>query len=248
MTRTTRLAVAAALALTMLGSKRVSACGSSGPDGVSACSLAEYAEEQRPRFRLGLSTVYTSTVMRFAASLSAGETRFASLAELGYAPTSRLGLSLGLGASAAGKLIAPDGAHDFSPGMVASAGISYRFADGMTPVGRGFAVASGLLSVTAASTQRADQGASTSYDALDLRVGVAAGLMWLRTLSAYGVVRAFGGPAYWAYAGSSQTGTDTHHYQVGLGGAVLVAKRLEVFVEGVPLGEQALAAGASMSF
>jgi hypothetical protein len=67
-------------------------------------------------------------------------------------------------------------------------------------------------------------------------------------LGAYATVRAFGGPAYWAYGGSSQLGTDTHHYQVGAGGTLLIARRVDLFVEGVPLGEQALAVGASMSF
>jgi hypothetical protein len=236
------------LAIGVVVPRTSQACGSSGPDGVSACSLADYEDAQRPRWRLGISGVYTSTVIRFSSTLQTGETRFASVAELAYSPTSRLTLSAGLGGAAAGKLLAPDGAHDFSPGLVASLGVSYRLLDGKTPLGRGFLVTSGLVSITTSSTQRADEGPSTAYDALDLRAGLAGGFTWLRMLSAYGVVRAFGGPVYWAYGGESQLGTDTHHYQAGGGLALLLAKRLDLFVEGVPLGEQAIAAGAAMNF
>jgi hypothetical protein len=38
------------------------------------------------------------------------------------------------------------------------------------------------------------------------------------------------------------------HYQVGAGVAVAVARQMEIFAEGVPLGERALAAGLSIAF
>jgi hypothetical protein len=53
---------------------------------------------------------------------------------------------------------------------------------------------------------------------------------------------------FWTYQGASEVGTDTHHYQVGGGFALLVARRVDLFVEGVPLGEQAVAAGADVAF
>jgi hypothetical protein len=224
------------------------ACGSSGPDGVSACSLAEYEEAQRPRWRVGASGVYTSTVMSFSSTLHLGETREAVLADVAYAPTSRLGLSLALGATVGGKLLAPDGPHDFNPGIATALGVSYRIASGATPIGHAFLVTSGLVSFSSATTELNGQGARTPYDALDFRVGVSAGLTWLRALSVYAVARAFGGPAYWSYQGASELGTDTHHYQVGGGLAVLILRRVELFAEGVPLGEQAVAAGAAVAF
>ena len=180
------------------------ACGSSGPDGVSACNLAEYQEDQRPRWRVGASGVYTSTVIHFSNTLQTGETRFAGLAEVSYGPTKRLALSLGLGGAIGGRLLAPDGPHDFASGFVSSLGVSYRFVEGATPIGRGFVAASGLLSWTASSTQLGDQGAHTAYNAVDLRAGLAAGLTWGKMLTAYGVVRAFGGPVYWSYQGTSE--------------------------------------------
>lgn len=224
------------------------ACGSSGPDGVSACSLAEYEEAQRPRWRVGVTSVYTSTVLRFSSTLQTGETRFAGLADLSYAPSARLSLSLAVGAAVGGRLLAPDGPHDFAPGFVSGLGASYRLLEGRTLLGRGFVVVSGLLSLTASSTQLGNEGARTSYDALDARAGLAAGFSWWHALSAYGVVRAFGGPVFWTYEGASQLGTDTHHYQVGGGVALLLLRRVDIFVEGVPLGEQALSGGVSLAF
>jgi hypothetical protein len=238
----------ASIQLAALAPRVALACGSSGPDGVSACSLAEYAEEQRPKWRVGLSGVFSSTVIRFSGSLVPGETRYAGLAEVSYAPTSRVSIGVGLGAGIGGRLLAPDGAHDFTPGVVSTVSASYRFVEGATPVGRGFVVGSALISFTGTGTQVGDSGPTTAYDALDFRVGVAAGFTWLRVLSAYGVVRGFGGPVLWTYQGSTELGTDTHHYQVGGGLAVLVARRIDLFAEGVPLGEQAVSAGASVAF
>ncbi len=237
----------AVTATVLLAPRAVHACGSSGPDGVSACSLAEYEEAQRPRWRVGASAVYTSTVLTFG-SFEAGETRYAGLAEVSYAPTARLSFTGGLGVAVGGRLLAPDGPHDFGPGTLVSLGGAYRFLEGATPLGRGFVVGSALVSFTGASTQVGNTGPDTAYDALDFRAGVAAGFTWLRALSAYAVVRAFGGPVFWRYQGSFELGTDTHHYQVGGGLAVLVLRRVDLFAEGVPLGEQALSAGVSVAF
>jgi hypothetical protein len=232
----------------VLPSSSARACGSSGPDGVSACSLAEYEEAQRPRWRVGVSGVYTSTVLAFGSGLTAGETRYATLAEVSYAPTSRLSLSLGLGAALGGRLLAPDGPHDFTPGLASGLGVAYRIVDGATPVGHAFLVGSGQVSFTAATTQLDAAGPSARYEALDFRVGAAFGLTWLRAFSAYVVARGFGGPVFWNYQGAVQLGTDTHHYQLGGGLALLIARRVDLFAEGVPLGEQALAAGVSVAF
>jgi hypothetical protein len=241
------LAASAALSALLVPS-RAQACGTSGPDGVSACSLAEHAEEERPRWRAGVSYLYTSTALNFSGSLRTPETRNSALAELAYAPTARLTISAGLGVAFGGKLEAPDGSHAFTPGIAAGLGISYRIAEGSTPLGRAFALVGGNVSFTGASTQHDGEGARTAYDALDIRASVTGGLTWLNVLSGYLVARGFGGPVYWTYQGASVLGTDTHHYQVGGGLALLVAKRVDLFVEGVPLGEQAVAGGASVAF
>lgn len=66
--------------------------------------------------------------------------------------------------------------------------------------------------------------------------------------SPYAVVRAFGGPITWQYQGQSVTGTDGHHYQVGAGLTLVLARAVNLFVEGVPLGERSLAAGGAVAF
>jgi hypothetical protein len=241
-------ALLAASAALLSSPRSARACGSSGPDGVSACSLAEYAEAQRPRWRVGVSGLYTSTVIEFTSGLRTGETRYAALAEASYSPTSRLSVSVGLGSAIGGKLLAPDGTNDIKPGLAASVGAAYRIADGATPVGHAFFLMSGLVSYTAATTELGNTGPSVSYDALDFRIAAVGGLTWLRTLSGYVVVRAFGGPAFWSYQGAFELGTDTHHYQVGGGLALLIARRVDLFAEGVPLGEQAVSAGVSVVF
>ncbi len=244
-----RGAAVAFTALAVVSLPRASAaCGSSGPDGVSACSLAEHEEAVRPRWRLGASGVYTSTALHFSNALETSETRYAAIADVAYAPTARLTFSAGVGAALGGRLVAPDGPHDFAPGFVADLGTSYRVLDGATPLGRGFILVSGVVSFTGSSTQLRDQGARTAYDALDFRAGLALGFTWWRMFSAYALARAFGGPVYWSYQGQSQIGTDTHHYQVGGGLALFVLRRVDLFVEGVPLGEQAVAAGVAVVF
>ena len=86
------------------------------------------------------------------------------------------------------------------------------------------------------------------YDAFDLRVGAAVGTTLWKVLVPYVLGRGFGGPVYWRYQGASIVGTDDHHWQVGAGLSLLVARKVDVFVEGVPLGELGVTAGAGLSF
>jgi hypothetical protein len=41
---------------------------------------------------------------------------------------------------------------------------------------------------------------------------------------------------------------DAHNYQVGAGLTSVVVHRVDLFVEGIPLGERSLAAGAALAF
>ena len=89
---------------------------------------------------------------------------------------------------------------------------------------------------------------NVSYEAFDLRVGALVGTTIFEVLSPYAVGRAFGGPVFWRYQGASVTGTDAHHFQVGGGVTLLVARRVSLFAEGIPLGERAAAAGGAVAF
>lgn len=52
----------------------------------------------------------------------------------------------------------------------------------------------------------------------------------------------------WAVDGSDVTGTDVHHYALGIGGNIAVAQGFDIFAEEAYLGERSLSAGASLSF
>jgi hypothetical protein len=239
----------AALALTFLAAVSVArparACGVSTADGLSACSLAEHEEETRPRWRTGAAGLYTSTTIDFGGGLHSDETRGSIVASLAYQPTNRLTVQLAAGSTVGGHLDTPAGVYEFSPGPTGAAGVSYRLVSGVKP----FVIVTANLSFSAASTQLSGEtGEKVSYDAFDLRGGALVGTTLAGVLSPYAVVRAFGGPIYWQYQGQSVTGTDAHHYQVGAGLTLVLARRVDLFAEGVPLGERSLAAGGAIAF
>jgi hypothetical protein len=235
------LLVASVAVVAAFDARVASACGSSGPDGVSACSLEQHDEDERPRWRVAASDLYTSTAIHFSDDIHAGETRGGTFVSLSYAPTRAWSFEAGGGALLGGKLTLPDGTHSFSVGPAASVGASWRVVEG-----RPFLILTSLLSFNASRTTHG--GEHAAYDAFDLRLGAAFGTTLWNVLSPYALGRVFGGPVYWAYGGESVTGTDTHHFQLGGGIALLIARRVDLFVEGVPLGEQAVAGGISASF
>jgi len=127
-------------------------------------------------------------------------------------------------------------------------GGSYRLL--MNDGARPFVLLGGQLTfVTARTTEQGAAGAeSVRYAAFDFRVGPVVGWTFWNALSPYVLARVFGGPVFWSYQGQSEVGSDVHHYQLGAGLSLLIAKRVSLFAEGVPLGEQAVAGGAGFSF
>ena len=235
----------AAFAAGLAAAPRARSCGVSTADGLSSCSLAEHEEETRPRWRLGASGSYTSTAIDFGAFRSP-ETRGSVIASLAYQPTSRWTLQLAAGSTVGGHLVTPAGQYDFSAGPTAAISASWRAVPGTKP----FVILTSNLSFSTAKTE--PNGAlsvgSASYTAFDLRLGVLVGTTIARVLSPYAVGRVFGGPVYWAYQGQDVTGTDTHHYQLGAGLTVVAFGRVNVFAEGVPIGERSFAAGTAFAF
>jgi hypothetical protein len=236
-----------------LSARRAEACGVSA-SGVSSCSLADHDEAERPHWAVGVSGLYTTTRLHFSGGLYADQIRYATLASLAYLPTPRLVLQFGAGVAFGGSLTVPEtvelanGAsagvrrrYDFSAGPTMAIGADYRaFDDGLY-----FMLLTSNLSFVAAQTH--SDGITADYEALDLRLGTELGLQLAHIFRPYAALRVFGGPVYWRHLGESVTGTDTHHYQVGAGVGVRVTKTLNLFAEGIPLGERAVSIGVGLA-
>ncbi len=216
------------------------ACGVSGVDGVASCSLSEHREAVRRRWLLGASGVLTSTTLRFSGGVRGDETRNAAIAVLSYMPTATIALQAGAGATFGGTLAMPDGHHEFSPGPAALVGASWRVYDDAI-----FVLLTSTLSFSAAKTQLSGE-TSVRYEAVDLRLGAQVGVTLVDILRPYVPLRVFGGPVFWNYQGVAVTGTDTHHYQVGAGVALRLGRAVNVFAEGIPLGERAVSFGVAL--
>jgi hypothetical protein len=219
------------------------ACGASGGGaaGISGCSLEEHQEGARPKWRLGADYSFASTGLHFDSGLQVDEVRNASLVTLDYRPVRRVTFEVGAGAFLGGSITLSSVRYVMAPGFAGVVGASWRVvdADGAIP----FILLTSQLSYVSSST-----AGSVGYDAFDIRVGAAVGTTLWKVLAAYAVGRAFGGPVYWRYQGESIVGTDDHHWQVGAGLSLLIARKVDVFAEGVPLGELGVTAGAGLSF
>jgi len=235
------LALALGLLVASAGAPRsAAACGVSGPGGVEACSLEEHDEATRPKFRVGASALYTATSIDFGGGLRAAETRGAVLASLSYFPSSKVSLQAGLGATLGGHLVANGVSYDLADGPTAALGASWRVLDAEDA--RPFVVLTALLTF-----ERATTPVGVGYEAFDLRLGGVAGWTIGRLVSPFVAARVFGGPVFWRYGGDRVTGTDASHYQLGGGVAFAFARRVDFFVEGIPLGEQAVSAGIGVA-
>jgi len=236
------LVLAAALATASLASARAHACGvtAGGAAGLGGCSLAEHEEEARPKWRAGASYAFTSTILRFTGQQRVEQVRHAAIATLERRPTPRLALLAGAGGFG-GHLTRGGDRWGLSPGVVAAVGASYRAVDPSDAQGL-FMLLTSQLSVAAS---RADD---YPYTAVDLRLGVVFGKTFAERITPYGTARIFGGPILWRLDGAEVQGTDVNKYQVAGGVAVLLGRSIDLFVEGVPLGERGFAAGAGAAF
>jgi hypothetical protein len=247
--RTYRRVGAAAIAVALAYPARGLACGASagGASGVSACSLQEHLESVRPKWRLGASYAFSSTAIRFNGDTRFDETRHVAFATLDYRMTPNWAFEVALGSILGGQLSSGPAEFDFRPGLLAALGASWRVLD--AEGARPFVALTGQLSVVFASTRPSGvAGApSTGYQAGDLRIGAVAGWPLAEAFTPYALARVFGGPIWWEYQGQNWTGTDVHHFQLGAG-ALFRIGNVDVFAEGVPLGELALVGGAGLLF
>ncbi len=226
---------------TMVVSSNARACGVSGVDGAAFCSLSEHEEGTRPRWAVTAGGLLTSTRLRFSGGLRGGETRDAAFAGLAYFPSATTTLQMALGATVGGNLTMPDGRYEFSPGPSTLLGASWRAVDRDV-----FVILTSVLSFSANKT-KSPSNSTAGYEAFDLRLGAEIGTTVFKVFKPYIPVRVFGGPTYWHYLGASVTGTDTHHYQLGAGAVLQVVNRLNVYAEGIPLGERAVSFGLALT-
>ena len=103
-----------------------------------------------------------------------------------------------------------------------------------------------LASLTVSGSRTSAGGESLT--AIDVRLGVVVGKTFWDRLTPYLGVRAFGGPVFWTMAGEDVTGQDKYHVSAGAGLTLRLPRpALELFVEGMPLGEQSLTAGVGLA-
>jgi hypothetical protein len=222
-----------------------------------------------PIARASASWAYTSTTLLFGQGRRADLTRHAVFGAIEAPLASRLSLQVGAGGVAGGELVHGSAVDTIGPGWSGFAGIAGRLVDerGAWP----FVQLTATLSVThmithtdatnpgtgtgtgtgtpSAATTGAPRPDTPRYTAFDLRAGAIVGKTVADVATPYVVGRIFGGPTYWRFDGDAVTGTDLHKYQVGAGLSIaLFRRRLDVFVEGVPLGERGIAAGIGTTF
>jgi hypothetical protein len=226
------------------------ACGAAYPGGPVMCDnpRAELWRRGPPSARLSANYAYTSTTLLFGDGRRADLTRHAVFGGIELPLASRLALQLSAGGVAGGELDHGT-AHDaIGPGFSGAAGIAWRALpqEGARPFVQLSATLSGTHMLTHTDSPHPD---TPRFTAFDLRLAAVAGWTLFEALTPYALARVFGGPAYWHYDGAAVTGTDLHKYQLGGGAALaLLHGRLDLFAEGVPLGERAVVAGAGTTF
>jgi hypothetical protein len=168
----------------------------------------------------------------------------AATAFAGYSTPSGWSFRGSVGALVDGSLEndAMPGAHDLSPGFVAAIGVARQWTLGD---GYWFVTGSAGLSVAAASTHTAGMADDPRFVAADARIGAIAGRTFAQIWSPYVLARGFGGPVFWKVAGMDATGSDTRHFQLGVGLSVATSIGLTLVVDVSALGEQAASVGAS---
>ncbi len=172
------------------------------------------------------------------------EMRTASLSG-SYSLNETFTLRAGLGLILDGELNPETGGkQNVEPGGLFMVGMDYRAVtgEGFIP----FIDLSLFFGASFSETVDPVTDQSTDYLATDLRFGARGSWNVNNTLFPFLAVRLFGGPVRWTMNGEDVVGSDVHHYQAALGAAVQI-KRIAVYGEWAPVGEQGLSAGLSLT-
>jgi hypothetical protein len=255
------LSIALSLLLSLVAALTVvrpaHACGAAYPGGPVMCDFPRKLAAPQAIARLSASYAFTSTTLLFGDGRRADLTRHAVFGglQLPLTRTGSLTAQVGAGGVAGGELVHGAARDTIGPGFAAFGGIAWRAYDGTDALP--FVQLTATLSATHALTRTDDRGTRTDgstspgaraetprFTAFDLRVGAIAGKTFANAFTPYVTARAFGGPIAWHFDGASVTGTDLYKYQLGGGlSLALFDRRLDVFAEGIAMGERGFAAG-----
>jgi hypothetical protein len=204
------------------------------------CDYPRKVEQRAPIVRLATSYAFTSTTLLFGEGRRADLVRHAVFGAIEVPLARATTMHLGGGGIAGGTI----GASEIGPGLTGFAGVGARVVEEKDAWP--FVQVTATLSTSHAITRGATR---ERYTAVDVRIGAMAGKTIEGTLTPYVLARAFGGPVYWRIEGERVTGTDLYKYQLGAGLSLsLFQRRLDVFVEGVALGERGVATGIGTTF
>lgn len=179
-----------------------------------------------------------STSIDFGGDLEADLSSATLTAMLGWHPSPRFGFDLGVGSVLTGEIDVGGLETSFDPGILGTITNSYlALYEGDV---RPFVLVSLTVSVL---TMTGDDNRFTAFDA---RAGLTVGKTFWERFTPYLAARVFGGPVSWTIAGNDETGGGVHHYSVGAGASFRLPKRIDVFVEGSPLGERSLSLGVGI--
>jgi len=195
---------------------------------------------------LGVAYGHFEADLRFDGESDYELAQDALVASLGYRLSHGFSLRVSAGTILDGSLRGEGRSYDVEPGwtMSFSAARQWFGRSDETP----FLTTALSLSASRARTIEVGTGVEEPLGASDVRISVLAGYTFGDTWSPFFVARAFGGPVSFRQDGRERTGTDRHHYALGLGSGLSLFERLELLVDATVLGEKSLSAGASVAF
>ena len=154
------------------------------------------------------------------------------------------GFGVAAGAVLGGELSGGGVSHELGTGWTAGARATRRLVhpDGWVPF------VDGELAFTFATTPveggpGSPEGRLTATDA---RLSATLGTAGLDPVVPFVRGALFGGPVFWDAGRVERTGSDRQHYQLGLGVAVLLFDRVDLFADWAPVGERRIAAGVGL--
>ncbi len=165
-------------------------------------------------------------------------------ASLGWQVSPPWGLVLSVGGILGGN-VSVDMERDVGAGFIGS--LTGTWLPVFETARRPFVLAS-LTFGGATTTAQSDDGEFHRWTAFDLRAGLMVGKTLADYFVPFAAVRGFAGPVSWKIGGEDVTGGDVHHYAVGAGLALRIPGRFDLFGELLPLGEQSVNLGGTLSF